>query len=137
MTFIYGGAACGMGIYYKSYSVMHIICQRIVPQYVLNVQFCGLMTFIYGGVACGMGISSEKGTIGFRQQVSDSANYSGLMVCSALRHTGCTVFYIQNSILFCKIVYIYIELVYFSANLRTKSHLLIISQLPECVKIFA
>ena len=40
---------------------MHTIQPGIVPQYVSNVQFCGLMPFIYGGAARGMGISSEKG----------------------------------------------------------------------------
>ena len=54
--------AGGMGIYYKSYSAMHIIQPGIVPQYLLNVQFLWQMTFIYGGATCGMGISSEKGT---------------------------------------------------------------------------
>ena len=62
MAFIYGGDACGMGIYYKSHSVLHIPQLKVYPQYVLNIQFCGLMTFIYGGAARGMGISSEKGT---------------------------------------------------------------------------
>ena len=60
MTFIYGRAACGMGIYYKIYSAMHIIQPGIVPQYVLNIQFCGQMAFIYGRAACGMGISSDR-----------------------------------------------------------------------------
>ena len=62
MTFIYGGGAGGMGIYYKIHSAMPIIYPGIVPQYVLNKQFFVLMTFIYGGAAGCMGIYSERGT---------------------------------------------------------------------------
>ena len=63
MTFIYGGAACGLGIYYKSYSAMYIIKSENELRYVLNVQFCRLMTFIYGGAAVGMEISSDSAVL--------------------------------------------------------------------------
>ena len=59
MTFVDGGAARGMGIYYKSLSTM---CTKehkraeFHRKILRNAQFCGLMTIADGGAARATGI---------------------------------------------------------------------------------